>query len=164
VTPAPASRTAVRLSWDTLPGAVREGITRRAGAAVTAAVSQSGGFTPGLAARLSFDNGGRLFVKAIPAGHPVAGSYRAEARTARVLPRSVPAPALRWADEADGWLVLAYADINGTHPDLTPAGTDLPAVLAAVTAAHVTVHGLPPLAEQRAEWLHGWAAWVGVAQ
>jgi hypothetical protein len=57
---------------------------------------------------------------------------------------------LRWAGEVDGWHVLAYTDIDGTHPDLTPAGTDLPAVLTAVTAAHVTVRGLPPLAEERA--------------
>jgi aminoglycoside phosphotransferase (APT) family kinase protein len=137
---------------------VQEDITRRAGAAVTATESQSGGFTPGLATRLSLDDGSRLFVKAIPACHPVADSYRAEARTAALLPRSVPAPVLRWADEVSEWLVLAYDDIDGTHPDLTLAGADLSAVLAAVDAAHVAVRGLPSLAEQRVGWLHGWAA------
>jgi aminoglycoside phosphotransferase (APT) family kinase protein len=157
VTAAPASRTAVRPSWDTLPAALRDAVARQAGAQVTSAVTQAGGFTPGLAARLAFRGGQRLFVKAVPAGHPVASAYQREADTAARLPVGVPAPALRWTDSTSGWLVLAYDDVDGAHPDLSPAGRDLPAVFQAVAAAHATARGLPDFAEQRASWLHGWA-------
>jgi hypothetical protein len=75
-------RTAVRPSWDTIPGGLRDGIAARLGRAVEHGESQAGGFTPGLAVRLSLADGGRAFVKALPAGHPAARSYRHEAESA----------------------------------------------------------------------------------
>lgn len=157
MTAAPASSTAVRPSWQTVPAALRDAVASRAGSAVTSAVTQAGGFTPGLAARLALSDGSRLFVKAVPAGHAVADAYQREALTAALLAAEVPAPALRWTAEVGGWLALAYDDVDGRHPDLSPPAPDLPAVLAAVRAAHVPVSGLPKLAEARYEWLHGWS-------
>jgi aminoglycoside phosphotransferase (APT) family kinase protein len=151
-------QTAVRPSWDTLPAALRDGIAARLGGTAEHAQSQSGGFTPGLAVRLVLAGGGRVFVKALPAGHPVAASYQHEARSAARLPPAVPAPALRWHAEIDGWTVLAYSDVQGRHPGFGSPAADLPAVLRAVTAAQVPVTGLPPSASHRAGWLHGWAA------
>ena len=60
--------TALRPSWEELPGALRDGLADRLGAITTARV-QDGGFTPGLAARLQLASGERLFAKGIPAGH-----------------------------------------------------------------------------------------------
>lgn len=151
-------QTAVRPSWDTLPAGLRTRIAARLGHAVEHASSQAGGFTPGLAARLALAGGGRAFVKALPASHPVAASYQHEAEAAALLPPAVPAPALHWHAQIDGWSVLAYCDVQGRHPGFTPPAADLPAVLSAVTAAQVPVAGLPASAGHRAGWLHGWAA------
>jgi hypothetical protein len=43
--------TAVRPSWDELPGSLRDGLAECLGA-ISAAQVQDGGFTPGLAARI----------------------------------------------------------------------------------------------------------------
>jgi len=151
-------RTAVRPSWAAVPAALRGGISARLGGTVEHAGSQAGGFTPGLAVRLCLAGGGRAFVKALPAGHPAAASYRREAAFAALLPAAVPAPSLRWHAGIAGWEVLAFDDVQGRHPAFTPPGADIPAVLRAVTAAQVPVAGLPASAEHRAGWLHGWAA------
>jgi hypothetical protein len=46
------------------------------------------------------------------------GSYRREARTTAALPPSVAAPALIGTWEAEGWVILAFEDIEGTNPAL----------------------------------------------
>lgn len=148
--------TAARPGWLSVPGDLREAITARTGP-VLDTHSPSGGFTPGLAVRLRLGSG-CTFVKALPADHPLAGSYRHEAEVAGALPRGVPAPRLLWSAELCGWLVLAYDNAEGEHADLSRSGGDMPVVLEALRAARVTApHGLPGIVEQREGWLHGWA-------
>ena len=54
-----------RLPWEALPGEVRDAIERELGSRVVRAVTQPGGFSPGVAARLELEDGGRVFVKAV---------------------------------------------------------------------------------------------------
>src|SRR5215831_12914943 len=70
-----------RLAWAELPAPVRAAIEARFGVPVVAARDQSGGFSPGLAARLRLADGQRVFVKAVNAGrNPESpGMYRREA-------------------------------------------------------------------------------------
>lgn len=145
-----------RPSWHTIPELLRDAIAARIGT-VEQAVSPTGGFTPGLAARLLLSGGGRVFVKGLPAEHALAASYRHEAAAVAMIPDAVPAPALRWHDEVAGWIVLAFDDIAGRHPRCGPPGRDLPGVLDAVTAAQVPAGGLPQSAERIGPWVHGWA-------
>ena len=62
-TPPPASNR--RIPWDELSSALRAEIERRLGSAVAAARTQTGGFSPGVAARLELTDGRRAFVKAV---------------------------------------------------------------------------------------------------
>jgi hypothetical protein len=61
--PPPASN--VRIPWSDLPARVRAEVERRLGSPVVAARTQTGGFSPGVAARLELADGGRAFVKAV---------------------------------------------------------------------------------------------------
>jgi aminoglycoside phosphotransferase (APT) family kinase protein len=154
------TRTAVRPSWDELPRSLRDGLADRLGA-ITSARVQGGGFTPGLAARLQLASGERLFAKGIPAEHPLAGKYRTEADTARLLPATAPAPRLRWHGDIAGWAVLAFDDIDGRHADLSPGSPDVGPVVAAVAAlasvlTPCPVPAAPPAAADLAGLVHGW--------
>ena len=99
---------------------MRRALEQWAGSRVSRAISQASGFSPGVAARLRFEDGRRLFVKAVgPA--PNADSpemHRREARIVSALPDSVPVPRLRWwLDDAEtGWVVLVFHEIDGHHP------------------------------------------------
>ncbi|NUU23164.1 MAG: phosphotransferase [Streptomycetaceae bacterium] len=153
--------TAVRPNWHDLPVPTREAVVSLAGADVTAAESQGGGYTPGLATRLHLADGSRLFVKGIECGHPLSGTYRAEAELTAALPNAAPTPGLRWTVHTGGWIVLAMDDIPGTTPDLAPGSPDLPAVVTAVTALGATltpspVPDAPTVADALGPVLQGW--------
>jgi Phosphotransferase enzyme family len=65
-----------RLAWPQLPAGVRAGIEAAAGSAVVHAVTQPGGFSPGLASRVVLASGERAFVKAVgSARDPVAPRF-----------------------------------------------------------------------------------------
>lgn len=146
----------VRPSWSAIPDSLRDAITARIGA-VAHVDSPPGGFTPGLATRLRLSSGGEVFIKALPTDHALAGSYRHEAAIAARLPAAVPSPVLRWHEEMDGWLVLAYDAVDGRHPDIGPSGGDLPAVVDAIAAAQVPAGHLPRYTERIGPWLGGWS-------
>jgi len=111
--------TATRPSWYDIPPPVRADIEKRLGMRVVEAVSQRGGFSPGLAVRVAGDGGGRAFVKAISHRHPASVPfYRREAWVAERLPRALATPALLFCDEYDGWIVLAFEDVEGRPPAL----------------------------------------------
>ncbi|WP_433241517.1 aminoglycoside phosphotransferase family protein [Streptosporangium sp. CA-135522] len=156
----PLGSTAVRPSWEQLPHELRDFVTVHLGSAIIRADVQSGGFTPGVAARLILTNG-RVFIKAIPNDHVLAAKYRTEAETAGHLPGNTPSPRLRWHGTAAGWVILIFDDIDGRHPDLTPGSPDIFTVASALSdmAALLTPNPLPhlPLASiSRARLLHGW--------
>jgi len=122
--------TAVRPRWSAaLPASLLAALETRLGAPTVDAVDQTGGFTHGLAARLTLADGARVFAKAMPADDGLAAAYRAEAWCAARLPAAVPASRLSFSLEADGWVVLVFADVEGRNPDLSEPG-ELAATLA----------------------------------
>ena len=155
--------TAIRPAWERLPGRLRDGLAARLGH-ITRVQVQTGGFTPGLAARLQIGGGRRVFVKGIAADHVLADKYRAEARIARVtraLPHQVPAPRLRWDDEIAGWMVLCFDDVDGRHADLSSGSADVGRVVDTVAGladvlTPCPAPDVPPAAVELADLVHGW--------
>jgi aminoglycoside phosphotransferase len=152
----------MRLGWQQTPARVRAAIQSRLGAEVVDAVSQPGGFSPGLAARRRLADGRRVFVKAISADRTPMGpsSYRAEARITAALPPSVPAPRLLWSYDDGDWVALVLEDIDG-HPPAQPwRPEELDRVLAALAALAVdltpTPVGAPAVTDGWAESRTGW--------
>lgn len=126
--------TAQRPSWTDLPATVRSHVESRCGSRVVAAVTQTAGFTPGLACRLTLADGTGLFLKAAEAASSwVVSSYRTEAATVAALPAQVRAPALRWTADIEGWFLAAYEEVHGHHPARPWAPADIDVVLGALT-------------------------------
>ncbi len=127
-----------RVCWEQAPPVVRASIEDRLRAKVLSALSQESGFSPALAARLTLDDGRRIFVKAIgpdeksgaPGGQE---SYRREARISAALPPDVAAPRLTDTWEGEGWVVLVLEDLDGANPDLPWRDDQLDRVLQALT-------------------------------
>jgi hypothetical protein len=92
----PPATGARRIPWAEVPAEVRASIERLLGGKVVGAVSQPGGFSAGLAARLRLADGGRAFVKAASSAVTpgVARFHRREIAISRRLPAGVPAPRL----------------------------------------------------------------------
>jgi hypothetical protein len=131
-TPPPAEGS--RLPWSAIPTALRAMVERQLGGRVVSAVTQAGGFSPGVAARLRLDNGRRAFVKAVGDLNPDSPDiHRAEARIAAALPRGTPAPRLLGCVDADGWVILMLEDIEGRTPAVPWQAAELDRVLAAMT-------------------------------
>jgi hypothetical protein len=107
-----------RPRWDQLPAATRAGIEALVGGDVLDAENCPGGFSPGLASRLTLADGRQVFVKAMdgvawPHG---AQTHRVEARVAAALPRTAPAPAFLGSFDAGGWVALAFEYVAGAEP------------------------------------------------
>lgn len=160
----PHGRTARRLEWVHLPPQVRALVERRLGSPVVRAESQGSGFTPGLASRLTAEDGTRLFVKAASrkAQAPFAEAYAEEARKIALLPEDVPAPRLLWSHDDDLWVVLAFECVEG-HPPRRPwraselhACLDTLARTAEATRPALPSLGLKPLTEELPGLVTGW--------
>ncbi|MBI4219807.1 MAG: aminoglycoside phosphotransferase family protein, partial [Chloroflexi bacterium] len=84
--------TGQRVHWPDVPDRVRRAIEDRIGDRVVRAVTQSTGFSPGLAAILETGGGQRVFVKALgPELNPDSpGIHRREAGIVSRLPADVP--------------------------------------------------------------------------
>jgi aminoglycoside phosphotransferase (APT) family kinase protein len=151
-----------RLPWEQVPAPLRAAAERRLGGAVTAAVTQPGGFSPGAAARLELDGGRRAFAKAVgPELNPDSpGIYRAEARIAAALPAAAWAPEFLGVIDSGGWVLLLFEDIDGASPAQPWRPAELARVLAALTdlAAALTPAPLaaPTVAEAHAASFTGW--------
>ena len=124
-----------RLDWTDMPRRVRTEVERWLGSRVVSAVTQPTGFSPGVAARLTTDDGRRVFAKAV-GPEPNADSpafHRREIAIASSLPDSTPTPRLLWSyDEGPlhdrhsreggnpggngGWVLLLFEDVDGRHP------------------------------------------------
>ncbi len=131
--------TETRLVWEEVPGGLRRSVETHLGGRVGRADSQHRGFSPTLASRLTLRNGDQFFVKAIapdsqsgaPGGQEL---YRQEARVAALLPDGAPVPRLVDSWEDEGWVVLAFEDVDGQHPILPWDRGQLGSVLEAMAA------------------------------
>jgi hypothetical protein len=108
----------VRVHWDQLPPSVRTAIEERLGGHVVKAITQPGGFSPGLAARLITADGRRCFVKAVSGqtNPDTPGLHRREAQVQAALPPEAPVPRLLWTYDEGGWVALGMQDIEGRMP------------------------------------------------
>ena len=159
-----APATGARLHWDQLPGTLRHALEARLGSTVTESVTQPGGFSPGVAARLRLADGRRVFLKAI-SSHPNPDSpamHRREARIAAALPVSVPTPRLLWSYDDGDWVAIVFEDVDGWTPVTPWRPQELGRVLEAVTQLVESLTPAPIAVETIAERLHeplqGWRA------
>jgi aminoglycoside phosphotransferase (APT) family kinase protein len=151
----------VRRPWSDVPAALREAVEQRLGGRVVAAVSQPGGFSPGVAARLRLDSGARAFVKAIgPEPNPDSpGIHRAEARIAAALPPRTPAPRLLGSFESGGWVVLLFEEVDGVMPAQPWQRGELNRVLGAMASLAADLDPAPveaPAVADRCAHIQGW--------
>ncbi len=125
----------IKRPWLSMPEPVRARAERELASQVVSSVTQSGGFTPGVAARLALASGERAFIKAISAepNPDSPASYRAEAIITAGLPAGI-APRLLASFEEDGWVVLLLDDIDGHLPALPWLPGELNRVLAAIAS------------------------------
>ncbi|MCX4733155.1 phosphotransferase [Streptomyces sp. NBC_01363] len=154
--------TGVRHHWADLPASVRSAVENILGARVVEARSQSGGFSPGVAARVRLVDGRRAFVKAVSAetnpGSP--DLHRAEARHTAALPPDAPAPRLLGSYDDGTRVALVLQDIDGRQPRIPWEPAELHRVLAAVgelgTALTPAPFDAPPAAVREAKMFTGW--------
>jgi hypothetical protein len=97
---------------------VKRAIEERIGGTVVEAITQPGGFSPGLAARVRTSDGRRCFVKAVSelANPDTPGMHRREAEVVAALPREAAVPRLLWSYDEDGWVALGFEDVDGHLP------------------------------------------------
>ena len=127
-----------RIAWEELPEQVRSAVESWLGSPVVSATTQPGGFSPGVASRLVVADGRRVFVKAVSStpNRDAPRFHRREAKIAAALPESAPVPRLLWSyDEGgEGWVVLAFEDVEGRHPSLPWQPGELDRVVEALEA------------------------------
>jgi aminoglycoside phosphotransferase (APT) family kinase protein len=156
-----------RIAWEALPEHVRGAVEGWLGSPVVAATTQPGGFSPGVASRLVAADGRRVFVKAVCAvpNRDAPRFHRREIRIASALPADAPVPPLLWSmDEGgDGWVVLAFEDVEGQHPVLPWKLDELDRVLDAQAALAESLTPSPlgeDVADSVVRWLNrhgrGW--------
>ncbi|WP_162824290.1 phosphotransferase family protein [Peterkaempfera bronchialis] len=157
----PAVRTSVRPRWAQLAPEARESVTAVLGSSVARSLPQAGGFSPGLAVRATLADGRPVFLKGIATDHAAYSMYATEAAVNRALPAQVPVPRLLDAWEAGGWLLMAFEDVGGGHPDLAPGSPDLGAVLHLLdrlpqTVSPSPIPDAPAVADVLQGGFHGW--------
>ena len=179
----PPDAAGLRFDWSDVPERARTAVEDRLGSPVLSAVSQSAGFSPGVAARLRTEDGRRFFAKAAgPEPNPLTpAAHRREARVAAALPEDAPVPRLLFShDEGEGgWIVLVFEDVEGRNPPVPWRPGELNRTLDALVALSelLTPSPLPPglvgvvgdwevicgrhwrkLAEERPVCLDAWSA------
>lgn len=141
---APPPAQGKRLPWPSIPASLRAAVARRLGSEVVAAVTQPGGFSPGVAARLTLADGRRAFVKAVGDINPESPAiHRAEAEIAELLPAHAPAPRMLGSIDAEGWVILLFEDVDGRLPSQPWRQDELARVLHAVGELAVALSPAP---------------------
>jgi len=151
-----------RIPWKAVPENVREAVESGLGSRVEESVTQPGGFSPGVAARLCLEDGRRVFVKAV-GSEPNPDSpefHRSEARVAAALPPDTPAPKFLFAHDDGDWVALVFEDVDGHEPEMPWRRDELERVLAALTDLSQALTpppiDAPPLTERYGEMFQGW--------
>lgn len=166
----------VRVHWEQLPPSIRREIEERIGERVVRSITQPGGFSPGLAARLKSAGGREVFVKAVSgkANPDTPQMHRREAEVVAALPREAPVPRLLWSFTLGGWVVLGFDAVDGRMPAQPWRAAELrlvidglrrlhdvltPSPIASEAAAHALATHIRGWGElQKAVGLDAWAA------
>src|SRR5215469_10234192 len=162
----PAARASGRrLAWHQVPSHVRRAVEAALGTTVVDAVVQTGGFSPGCAARLRLANGGGAFVKTlgVDVHRPSVGLYRSEAAVMPHLPAGLPVPRLLDVYDDGEWVALVYEEVEGRQPTVPWRPDELERVAAALADLGAALRpspwpGAPDFAEMEgnAAFLGGW--------
>jgi aminoglycoside phosphotransferase (APT) family kinase protein len=156
-----------RIEWSDVDAGVRRDIEANLGAEVVLARNQSGGFSPGLAARCTLADGRRAFVKAVsPAQNPHACRiHRREAEVAAQLPPELPVPRLLHVVDDGHWVALVFEEVDGVQPDEPWSHDQLGVVLPALQrfAAQATPTPAPDLQTVEARYGAAFRGWRQVA-
>lgn len=123
-----------RLPWEQLPAVVRSAVEAHLGSPVVRAVTQPGGFSTGVAARVECGSGRRAFVKAVgtPLNPITPRMHRGEAVVAAALPATAPVPRLRFVHDDGEWVALVFDEVAGVLPELPWSATAADQVMAAI--------------------------------
>lgn len=148
-----------RLLWTQVPPKVKAAVENMAGGQVVEAANCEGGFSPGLASRLTLADGSMIFVKAIDGGEwpDQATMYRAESSVSAALPAAVPAPRLLASHDDGRWVVLAFEYVDGAEPDLRRRPAEVLRVAAALEELASTLTPSPIAVPSDHPRLGGWA-------
>ncbi|MFI7006419.1 aminoglycoside phosphotransferase family protein [Streptomyces sp. NPDC050145] len=152
----------VRVDWWAVPAGVRSQVEASLGSPVETAVTQAGGFSPGVAARVRLVDGRRVFVKAVgPEPNPATPDlHRAEARITAALPATALVPSLLMSLDLEGWVVLVLEDVDGRTPAQPWRLNELQRVLAAAAELSAQLDPspieAPTLADRIGEDFRGW--------
>ncbi len=135
----------VRVAWEALPEPVRAAVADLAGGAVAAARTCAGGFSPGVAAVLTLDDGRRVFVKAVStAQNPTAPEmHRREAEVNAWLPAHPALPALLGAYDDGDSVALLFEHVDATTPALPWVRAELDAVLRTLRSVQRAAGAVP---------------------
>jgi hypothetical protein len=149
-----------RAGWLELPASCRAAVERNLGAGVVHSLRQTPEFDGGIVTRLQLDDGRWVYLKALPADSPRAGSYHAEADVTARLPQAAPVPRLLSAVRGE-WVVLVFSDLEGTRPKLRPGSPDLSAVFTTMGALARTltpcpIEAAPDALDDLGPLLRGW--------
>ncbi|MBK5306576.1 MAG: phosphotransferase [Frankiaceae bacterium] len=150
-----------RPTYDVLPAAVRLWVDDALQSPVRSWTSETGGFSPGVAARVSCADGRRAFVKAVSAEvNPHSpGLHRSEAKVTAALPRELGAPALLATYDDGTWVALLLDEVDGRPPAVPWRADELAAALRALDRLSEVpaVPGVPTAYEVLGEEFTGWA-------
>lgn len=116
-----ARNSAARLCWRDLPAHVLSAAEDALGSPVTQEAPQTGGYSPGVASRLTLGDGRRVFAKAVNAARNprTPELHRREITVMEALPDTLPAPRLQWSYDDGDWVMLLLDHVSGSMP-VTP--------------------------------------------
>jgi hypothetical protein len=152
----------VRLPYDETPVGLRAWVDGTLGSPVVAAVTQPGGFSPGVASRLLCADGTVAFCKAVStAANPDSPQmHRDEARSAATLPAGAPVPRLIASYDDGPWVALLFEDVNGRQPLLPWRLDELTRVVSAIDEMHAVLTPCPTSApDVTQEWHEQFTNW-----
>ncbi len=158
----------VRQEWTDIPQTIRDRIEAQLGTKVVNTETQSGGFSPGVAARLYTEDQQCVFLKAIGTElNPTAVNFhRREANINAQLPENSFAPKLLWSDddaEDTEWVVLLFENVEGSNPQTPWLESDLQRVMQAMsqlsevlTPSPISADLIPSASDFFAARIYGW--------
>jgi hypothetical protein len=163
-------RGGVHLPWADLPAHLHRWAAEIGGGPPEDVVDLAGGFSPGATARVRFEVGPELFIKAVGTDlNPESpGLHRREARVAALLPPSAAWPRLLQVYDDDDWVALAFELVDGRPPRHPWQRDELHAVLGALERLHwdltpAPAGGIEQAAVHHAATFDGWRTLAGLA-
>jgi Phosphotransferase enzyme family len=153
----------VRVAYGATPDQLRAWVDATLGSPVVQATTQTGGFSPGVAARLVCADGTRAFCKAVhvDVNEFAADFHRREQRITAQMPATAPVPRLLAKYDEAGWVALLLQDIDGYQPATPWRVDELHRVVAALdelsrSLTPSPVKDIQTIAAAEAEDLGGW--------